>query len=131
MPSKETGSQIGMLLEVEKGTMSIYKNDMYLGVMATECVISHISNLVSRRLFCWIGWTERLVVWRRLECKKGGGLCWAVLLEGRGDIARIEPSLPPPEPGEVLFAEMQAARERRTPQTAPKQQITGTELREV
>ena len=34
-PAKEEGDRIGMLLDLDQGTMTIYKNDKWLGVMAT------------------------------------------------------------------------------------------------
>jgi hypothetical protein len=33
--AKQDGDRIGMLLDLDQGTMTIYKNDKWLGVMAT------------------------------------------------------------------------------------------------
>jgi hypothetical protein len=34
-PAHEEGDRIGMLLDLDQGTMTVYKNDERLGVMAT------------------------------------------------------------------------------------------------
>jgi hypothetical protein len=34
-PAYEEGDRIGMLLDLDQGTMTVYKNDERLGVMAT------------------------------------------------------------------------------------------------
>jgi hypothetical protein len=56
--AREQGDRIGMLLDLDQGSMSIWKNGERLGVMQAE------------------GLT--------------GPLCWAAVLAGQGDSARIE-----------------------------------------